>query len=71
MIETMDFTLNGRSVSFEGDSEHTLLWVLHTDLGITGPKYGCGEDLCGACTVLVNGEAVFSCQTSVKEVAGA
>ena len=48
-----------------------LLWVLRTDLGITGPKYGCGEALCGACTVLVNNEAVLSCRTPVKDVKGA
>jgi carbon-monoxide dehydrogenase small subunit len=48
-----------------------LLWVLRTDLAITGAKYGCGEGLCGACTVLVNEEAVLSCQTPVKDVNGA
>ena len=45
-----------------------LLWVLRTDLGLTGTKYGCGESLCGSCTVLVNDEAVRSCITSMKEV---
>ena len=48
-----------------------LLWILRTDLALTGAKYGCGEGLCGACTVLVNREAVLSCQTAVKDVAGA
>jgi aerobic-type carbon monoxide dehydrogenase small subunit (CoxS/CutS family) len=71
MIETIQFTLNERPVRLKLDSDRVLLWVLRTDLGITGPKYGCGEGLCGACTVLVNNEAVASCQTSVKEVAGA
>jgi aerobic-type carbon monoxide dehydrogenase small subunit (CoxS/CutS family) len=47
-----------------------LLWVLRSDLGLTGPKYGCGEGLCGACTVLVNGEAILSCQTPVREIQG-
>jgi carbon-monoxide dehydrogenase small subunit len=47
-----------------------LLWVLRTDLGLTGTKYGCGKSFCGACTVLVNKEAVRSCQTAVKEIRG-
>ncbi len=71
MIETIQFKLNDRPVSLKTDSERTLLWVLRTELGVTGPKYGCGEGLCGACTVLVNDEAVLSCQTTVKAVAGA
>ncbi len=53
------------------DEERLLLWVLRTNLGLTGAKYGCGEGLCGACTVLVNEEAVQSCQTAVKDVQGA
>ena len=52
------------------DGERMLLWVLRSDLGLTGTKYGCGEGLCGACSVLVNGKAVRSCQTPVKEVTG-
>jgi carbon-monoxide dehydrogenase small subunit len=48
-----------------------LLWMLRTDLALTGVKYGCGEGLCGACTVLVNGRAVLACQTPVKDVSGA
>ena len=71
MIETIHFTLNNQPVRLKVDSERILLWVLRTDLGVTGPKYGCGEGLCGACTVLVNNEAVTACQTSVKEIAGA
>ena len=47
-----------------------LLWVLRTDLGVTGPKYGCGEGLCGACTVLVDDAAVLACQKTIKEVDG-
>src|ERR1035437_9010261 len=47
-----------------------LLWVLRTDLELTGTKYGCGEGLCGACTVLVGGKVVRSCKTSLKNVAG-
>jgi aerobic-type carbon monoxide dehydrogenase small subunit (CoxS/CutS family) len=47
-----------------------LLWVLRTELGLTGTKYGCGESQCGSCTVLVNKEAVRSCQYAVKSAAG-
>lgn len=68
---TTAFTLNGQSVTFKGDDERLLLWILRTDFGLTGAKYGCGEGLCGACTVLVSGEAVLSCQTAIKDVAGA
>lgn len=71
MIEPIDFKLNGQPVRLNVDGERSLLWVLRTDLGVTGPKYGCGEGLCGACTVLVGDEAVPSCQTTIKEVGGA
>ena len=70
MLETIHFKLNGRPVRLKVDGERTLLWVLRTDLGVTGPKYGCGEGLCGACTVLADDAAVLSCQTAVKEVDG-
>jgi aerobic-type carbon monoxide dehydrogenase small subunit (CoxS/CutS family) len=70
MKESIHFKLNDKPVSMTVDGERMLLWVLRTDLGITGPKYGCGEGLCGACTVLVNNEAVLSCQTPVREVKG-
>ena len=68
MKSTIHFTLNGNPVTLEVDKERPLLWVLRTDLGLTGPKYGCGEGLSGACTVLVNKAAVPSCQTAVKDV---
>lgn len=70
MMETIKFKLNDRPVSLQVDGDRMLLWVLRTDLGITGPKYGCGQEQCGACTVLVDNEAVFSCQKAVKEVQG-
>jgi aerobic-type carbon monoxide dehydrogenase small subunit (CoxS/CutS family) len=70
MIETIKFRLNRKPMQLTVDGERMLLWVLRSDLGLTGTKYGCGEGLCGACTVLVNGKAVRSCQTPVKEVAG-
>ena len=70
MMNTIQFTLNDKPVSIQVDTERTLLWVLRLDLGLTGAKFGCGEGLCGACTVLVDEEAVPSCQMSVGNVAG-
>ena len=70
MIETISFKLNDKPVKLRVDSDRPLLWVLRTDLGLTGAKFGCGEGLCGACTVLINNTATASCQMSVGEVAG-
>ena len=70
MKEPIHFKLNDKPVNITVDGERVLLWVLRTDLGITGPKYGCEEGLCGACTVLVGNEALLSCQTPVKEIKG-
>ena len=71
MKETISFKLNGTQRALEVDSDRKLLWVLRTDLNLTGTKYGCGESYCGACTVLLNGDAVRSCQLAMKEVKGA
>ena len=70
MIEYLQFTLNGKPQSIRVDGNRLLLWVLRTDLGLTGTKYGCGESYCGACTVLVNDQAVRSCQMTIKDVQG-
>lgn len=70
MEQTISFTLNGKPASVTADAERMLLWVLRSDLGLTGTKFGCGEAQCGACTVIVDGEAVRSCVTPVKAVAG-
>ncbi len=70
MTQTVSFTLNGKPTRLVVDGERKLLWVLRSDLGLTGTKFGCGASLCGACTVLVGNEAVRSCQLAVKEVAG-
>lgn len=68
MKELIKFNLNGKPVQIETDSDRILLWVLRTDLGLTGTKYGCGEGLCGACTVIIDNEATRSCQTTLKDV---
>jgi aerobic-type carbon monoxide dehydrogenase small subunit (CoxS/CutS family) len=70
MKEIVRFEINGRPVSLEVDPERMLLWILRDELGLTGTKYGCGEGICGACTVLVGGEAVRSCQFPVKDANG-
>jgi aerobic-type carbon monoxide dehydrogenase small subunit (CoxS/CutS family) len=62
--------LNGHAIQTKVDPARMLLWVLRSDLGLTGAKFGCGQALCGACTVLVDGKAIRSCSTPMKEVAG-
>ena len=67
----VSFTLNGVAKTVTVDSTDTpLLWVLRDRLGLTGTKYGCGVEICGACTVVVNGQPEKSCDMSVGEVAG-
>ena len=68
MTDTVSFKLNDQPVRLDLDSERLLLWVLRTDLKLTGAKFGCGEGHCGACTVLVDKVAVRSCITRVKDV---
>ncbi len=70
MKETLRFKLNGKPVSLQVDPDRTLLWVLRYDLKLTGPKYGCGEALCGACTVVLDRQAVRSCSVQMRDVAG-
>ncbi|UCE06749.1 MAG: (2Fe-2S)-binding protein [bacterium] len=70
MKQIIKFKLNSKPISITVDDERMLLWILRTDLGLTGAKYGCGEGFCGACTVLVNNKAVRSCQLPVKDVHG-
>ncbi len=70
MEEKISFKLNEKSVSLTTESERTLLWVLRTDLGLTGTKYGCGKGLCGACTVIVDDSAVRSCVIPVGSIKG-
>jgi aerobic-type carbon monoxide dehydrogenase small subunit (CoxS/CutS family) len=70
MPRAVSLTLNGKPVRLETDEKRTLLWVLRTDLGLTGTKYGCGAGLCGSCTVVVDGAAVRSCRATLAEVEG-
>src|SRR6202011_3550339 len=69
-MATVTFTLNNRRRTIEIDPSTPLLWVLRDTLGLTGTKYGCGIGQCGACTVILEGDAVRSCQTPLSRAAG-
>lgn len=62
--------VNGQSYSVDVPDDMPLLWVLRDELGITGPKYGCGIAMCGACTVHINGAPVRSCSVPASAVWG-
>ena len=64
------FTVNGTRRTVEVPADTPLLWVIRDALGLTGTKYGCGEGVCGACTVLIDGKATQSCQVKVSEAQG-
>ena len=68
MTESISFKLNDKPVQLKVDSDRALLWVLRSDLGLTGTKFGCGEGHCGSCTVMLDGVAVRSCLLKVKQV---
>lgn len=70
MSELIEFKLNDKAVKVNVDGERMLLWVLRTDFGLTGTKYGCGEGFCGACVVIINNKAERSCSIAVKNVKG-
>jgi isoquinoline 1-oxidoreductase alpha subunit len=65
---TFALTINGTLHELDVDGDVPLLWVLRDVLGMTGTKFGCGQALCGACTVHVDGQAVRSCQTTIDSV---
>ena len=62
------FKVNGEDHSFDGDPTLPLLWYLRDEAGLTGTKFGCGQALCGACTVHVAGQAARSCITAMSDV---
>ena len=66
----MSLTVNGRAHTVDADPATPLLYVLSDDLGLRGPKFGCGLGQCGACTVIVKGQAIRSCITPVGTVTG-
>jgi isoquinoline 1-oxidoreductase alpha subunit len=66
----ISLTVNRKARTVDVEPDKPLLWVLREDLGMPGTKFGCGAGLCGACTVILNGEAVRSCQTSLADAAG-
>ena len=70
MNANLQFTLNGKPQRVSTDPQRTMLEVLREDLDLTGTKYGCGEGQCRACTVLLDGNPVRSCQTQITEVEG-
>jgi isoquinoline 1-oxidoreductase alpha subunit len=67
----MNLTVNGKSYTLDAEDEMPLLWALRDELGIKGPKFGCGQAMCGACTVWIDGEPVRSCSVPVGTVKGA
>jgi aerobic-type carbon monoxide dehydrogenase small subunit (CoxS/CutS family) len=70
MSAPLSFRLNGQPVHTLAAPDRTLLWVLRTEFGLTGTKYGCGISQCGACTVLVDHRAVRTCIEPISSVAG-
>ncbi len=66
----MELRVNGRVCSADVDPSTPLLWVLRDQLGLTGAKYGCGLEQCGACAVLCDGKSVLTCSTPVESFAG-
>jgi len=69
-MSALSLKVNGQTHNVDVDPTTPLLYVLSDDLGLTGPKFGCGLGQCGACTVLVKGQAVRSCITPVESVQG-
>jgi aerobic-type carbon monoxide dehydrogenase small subunit (CoxS/CutS family) len=70
MATVKELQVNGARRAVEADADRSLLSVLRDDLDMTGCKYGCGEGRCGACTILLDGKAVRSCQIPVSRAEG-
>jgi isoquinoline 1-oxidoreductase alpha subunit len=69
-MTSFKLTINGTVRTVTADGETPLLWILRDSLGLTGTKFGCGEGVCGACTVHLDGESVRSCQTPLRAAVG-
>jgi isoquinoline 1-oxidoreductase alpha subunit len=67
----MEIDVNGKRMSVNADIETPLLWVLRDHLNLTGTKYGCGQGICGACTVMVDGSPTRSCQATLEDIGSA
>jgi isoquinoline 1-oxidoreductase subunit alpha len=67
-VPTQSFIVNGEKISVDVEDDVRLLWVLRDILGLTGPKYGCGLDVCKACTSHINGKAFNPCAVPVKDI---
>jgi nicotinate dehydrogenase subunit A len=70
VAERFSFRVNGDDVAVEADRDTPLLYVLRNDLGLKGTRFGCGDGLCGACSVILDGHAVFSCDTPLWAAEG-
>jgi len=66
----ISLTINGKTQNVDAEPNTPLLWVLRDTVGLTGTKFGCGMQLCGACTVHLDGQPVRSCGTPVSAAAG-
>src|ERR1700733_9205907 len=66
----LDLTINGKQYNIDAEADTPLLWVLRDEVGLTGTKFGCGMSLCGACSVLLDGEITRSCVLPVSAAAG-
>ncbi|MBI3369579.1 MAG: (2Fe-2S)-binding protein [Burkholderiales bacterium] len=64
------FTLNGKAIDAKSEADTPLLWVIRDEIGLTGTKFGCGAQLCGSCTVHLDGQPIRSCRTPLSAVAG-
>jgi isoquinoline 1-oxidoreductase alpha subunit len=69
-VPSYSFTLNGKKVSVDAPGDLSVLWALRDKLGVTGPKYGCGINVCKACTSHLDGKAFNPCVTNLRDVAG-
>jgi isoquinoline 1-oxidoreductase subunit alpha len=69
-IKTYTFSINNKQVSLDLPEDIPLLWILRDHLQLTGTKFSCGIGQCGACTVLIDNQAVFSCQLTAEEING-